>query len=230
MKIEGKSPHDANQRHGDVHNRAGTRASSRGKSRSSNNSRADTGTFVTGIDADDEEDEEGGEGGLVIPSSLLTKSLNATGKMQGGDQGKLHAAIHALRHALKASDDTGMALKIDDPRTGVNRPNASYRARALPKKPYMSKLEARMRAEEKGGEGDGDFDDAKAMGGGGEPIRAVTPGVINAAIQAKVRVRGRGARSEATKRCEYHSCSNATANTAASFPRRRPLARARSTS
>ena len=185
MKIEGKAPYEANQQRGEVHSRAGSRAKSRG----SNNSRADTGTFVTGIDADDDEDEdedgEVGKDGLVIPPSLLTKSLNASGKMHGGDQGKLHAAIHALRHALKASDDTGLALKIDDPRTGVNRPNASYRARALPKKPYVSRLEAGMRAEEKGGEDDGEFDDTKATGGGGEPLRAVTPGVINAAIQAK---------------------------------------------
>ena len=52
----------AHNPYGDSQSREGTRGSSRGggrnKSRGSNNSRADTGTFVTGIDADEDEEEE----------------------------------------------------------------------------------------------------------------------------------------------------------------------------
>ena len=66
----------------------------------------------------------------------------------------------------------GLALKINDPRTGVNRANASYRARALPKRPYVGKF---------GGAEEKDVDeDAK-----GEGMRAVTPGIINATLKAK---------------------------------------------
>ncbi|GMH98033.1 hypothetical protein TrST_g14298 [Triparma strigata] len=161
--------------------RGGTRGSSRGgnnKSRGSNNSRADTGTFVTGIDADDEEEEEVDENGLVVPTSLLRQSLNAkSGRMQGGDPGKLGAAIHALRYALKGSDEQGLDLKINNPRTGINRANASYRARALPKRPYVSKLQSN--SEDKEG-----YDDEEKESST-NPIRPITPGIINAAMSAK---------------------------------------------
>ena len=148
-------------------------AQSAGRSQSSAQS-----TFVTGIDVDvegDAEDDDLNEdddnlGPLVVPSSLLRKSLNmSNGKVSGGDPGKLSAAIHALRYALKASDDEGLALTINDPRKGINRPNASYRARALPKRPFVSKIDKEMARREEEKEG----------------LRAITPGVINAKLKAK---------------------------------------------
>lgn len=97
--------------------------------------------------------------------------------MQGGDPGKLGAAIHALRHALKGSDEQGLDLKINNPRTGINRANASYRARALPKRPYVSKLQSN--SEDKEG-----YDDEEKESST-NPIRPITPGIINAAMSAK---------------------------------------------
>ncbi|GMH63617.1 hypothetical protein TrRE_jg1622 [Triparma retinervis] len=132
-------------------------------------------TFMTGMDMEEEDEEYLAEeddalgGSLVVPTSLLKGSLENGNK---GDPGKLTAAIHALRYALKSSDEEGLALKINDPRTGVNRANASYRARALPKRPYVGKF---------GGAEEKDVDeDAK-----GEGMRAVTPGIINATLKAK---------------------------------------------
>mmetsp|Transcript_840 Transcript_840/g.1523 ORF Transcript_840/g.1523 Transcript_840/m.1523 type:complete len:617 (-) Transcript_840:9-1859(-) len=131
-------------------------------------------TFMTGMDMEEDDEEflaeedEALGGSLVVPTSLLRRSLESGNK---GDPGKLTAAIHALRYALKSSDEEGLALKVNDPRTGVNRPNASYRARALPKRPYVGKF---GRQENK------DDDEAK-----GEGMRAVTPGIINAGLKAK---------------------------------------------
>jgi len=143
---------------------------------------------------EDEVEEEGKEnweedgGGLVVPGGLLEKSL-AAGEGRA-DPSKLSAAVHALRHALKGADSEGLALKIDDPRTGVNRANASYRARALPKRAFV---ENQHRRKDGGGTGKTNGEDSwndgghegEGYGGGGEGMRAVTPGVVNAAIKAK---------------------------------------------
>jgi hypothetical protein len=147
---------------------------SRGKSRDGSSRGEASNTFVTGLELEDgeEDGEEEDGGGLVVPGSLLQKSLNAGAGR--ADPSKLSAAIYALRHALKASDSEGLSLKINDPRTGVNRPNASYRARMLPKREFQAKRAA--------GEGDEDEEEYKARSGG---MRAVTPGIINAALKAK---------------------------------------------
>ena len=99
------------------------------------------------------------------------QSLNAgIGK---ADPSKLSAAIYALRHAIKASDSEGLDLAINDPKTGVNRPNASYRARMLPKREFK----------EGGGKG-GKGEKGGYGSSGGRGQRAVTPGVITAALKA----------------------------------------------
>jgi len=127
-------------------------------------------TFMTNIDIEDQHDEkfevEDGffdkTGGLVVPSSLLQTSFNRNNN--NTDNSKLHAAINALRHALKGADDRGDTLKINDPRTGINRPNAAYLSRALPKRRNL----------------DADADDKEH-----KELRATTPGIKNAKKNAK---------------------------------------------
>ena len=147
--------------------------------------------FVTGVDIEDDQDEQRFQvedgffdqtGGLVVPSSLLQTSFSK-GK-NNADGSKLHAAISALRHALKGADDKGDALKINDPRTGINRPNAAYLARALPKR-HVRDADGNVIKEGGGDEGDKDKDKDTDKERQRNQLRAVTPGIKNAKKNAK---------------------------------------------